>query len=159
MILRPIIWWRYCYHFGVAQWIQEHMLPKDLTCAEAETDRYPQGLAFSGSSGGSLVAGALGRNPSNHLERDLCHPMSRFPDILTRFYLVKIPKRDGEYEQTCRWSRLRRFWRRLGCSRCAEPEPHLLSRNSCNEFILLLDLLHCTRSLLMSMCLVGASSI
>jgi len=52
--------WLYCYHFGVAQWIQEHMLPKDLTCAEAETDRYPQGLAFSGSSGGSLVAGALG---------------------------------------------------------------------------------------------------
>lgn len=52
--------WLYCYHFGVARWIQENMLPEGLTCTEAETDRYPSGLAFSGSSGGSLVAGALG---------------------------------------------------------------------------------------------------
>lgn len=52
--------WLYCYHFGVAKWIEEHMLPDNLTAAEAESERYPAGLAFSGSSGGSLVAGALG---------------------------------------------------------------------------------------------------
>lgn len=52
--------WLYCYHFGVAQWISEHMLPEGLTCDDAVSDKYPEGLAFSGSSGGSLVAGALG---------------------------------------------------------------------------------------------------
>eukprot|EP00930_Biecheleria_cincta_P090514 TRINITY_DN79906_c0_g1_i1.p1 TRINITY_DN79906_c0_g1~~TRINITY_DN79906_c0_g1_i1.p1 ORF type:complete len:693 (+),score=49.87 TRINITY_DN79906_c0_g1_i1:52-2130(+) len=52
--------WLYCYHFGVAQWISEHMLPEGLTCDDAASDKYPKGLAFSGSSGGSLVAGALG---------------------------------------------------------------------------------------------------
>lgn len=52
--------WLYCYHFGVAQWISENMLPEGLTGADADGDKYPKGLAFSGSSGGSLVAGALG---------------------------------------------------------------------------------------------------
>lgn len=52
--------WLYCYHFGVAKWVEEHMLPEGLTSKEAEGDKYPKGLAFSGSSGGSLVAGALG---------------------------------------------------------------------------------------------------
>lgn len=52
--------WLYCYHFGVAMWISEHMFPEGLTGADATTSKYPKGLAFSGSSGGSLVAGALG---------------------------------------------------------------------------------------------------
>jgi len=51
--------WLYCYHFGVAHWIQEHML-SNITHANATTDAFPKSLAFSGSSGGSLVAGALG---------------------------------------------------------------------------------------------------
>eukprot|EP00441_Pelagodinium_beii_P011972 CAMPEP_0197690132 /NCGR_PEP_ID=MMETSP1338-20131121/107911_1 /TAXON_ID=43686 ORGANISM="Pelagodinium beii, Strain RCC1491" /NCGR_SAMPLE_ID=MMETSP1338 /ASSEMBLY_ACC=CAM_ASM_000754 /LENGTH=589 /DNA_ID=CAMNT_0043272547 /DNA_START=239 /DNA_END=2008 /DNA_ORIENTATION=- len=51
--------WLYCYHFGVAKWIQEHMIPEGITPEEAETDRFPKGLAFSGSSGGALVGGAL----------------------------------------------------------------------------------------------------
>jgi len=52
--------WLYSYHFGVAKWVQDHMFPEGLTVADADSDRFPTGLAFSGSSGGSLVAGALG---------------------------------------------------------------------------------------------------
>lgn len=51
--------WFYVYHFGVAQWLEEHLLPEGLTSDEASTDRYPKSVAFSGSSGGALVAGAL----------------------------------------------------------------------------------------------------
>merc|ERR1712032_1694979 len=51
--------WFYVYHFGVAQWLKEHLLPEGLTPEDASTDKYPKTLAFSGSSGGALVAGAL----------------------------------------------------------------------------------------------------
>mmetsp|Transcript_67228 Transcript_67228/g.161094 ORF Transcript_67228/g.161094 Transcript_67228/m.161094 type:complete len:1092 (-) Transcript_67228:129-3404(-) len=48
--------WLYVYHFGVAIWIQEHLLPEDPSPELAVSDRYPKALAFSGSSGGGLVA-------------------------------------------------------------------------------------------------------
>mmetsp|Transcript_70512 Transcript_70512/g.147630 ORF Transcript_70512/g.147630 Transcript_70512/m.147630 type:complete len:1121 (+) Transcript_70512:238-3600(+) len=50
--------WFYIYHFGVAQFLKEHILPDDFTADKAEKD-FPKGLAFAGSSGGALVAGAL----------------------------------------------------------------------------------------------------
>ncbi|CAK9108180.1 Elongation of very long chain fatty acids protein 7 (3-keto acyl-CoA synthase Elovl7) (ELOVL fatty acid elongase 7) (ELOVL FA elongase 7) (Very long chain 3-ketoacyl-CoA synthase 7) (Very long chain 3-oxoacyl-CoA synthase 7) [Durusdinium trenchii] len=50
--------WVYCYHFGVATWLQEHMLPPDLT-PETATTNFPANLIFSGSSGGALVAATL----------------------------------------------------------------------------------------------------
>eukprot|EP00928_Gymnodinium_smaydae_P049293 TRINITY_DN33075_c0_g1_i1.p1 TRINITY_DN33075_c0_g1~~TRINITY_DN33075_c0_g1_i1.p1 ORF type:complete len:714 (+),score=62.25 TRINITY_DN33075_c0_g1_i1:199-2142(+) len=52
--------WLYCYHFGVAMWLAEHVLPKDLKAGDAESDKYPKGVAFSGASGGALVAATLG---------------------------------------------------------------------------------------------------
>lgn len=51
--------WFYVYHFGVALWLEEHLLPEGLTSADAATELYPKELAFAGSSGGALVAGAL----------------------------------------------------------------------------------------------------
>lgn len=51
--------WFYIYHFGVAQWLEEHMIPEGITPEDCVTDKYPKGLAFSGASGGALVAGAL----------------------------------------------------------------------------------------------------
>ena len=51
---------RYCYHFGVATWLREHMLPEGLTPEAASTDAFPANLTFSGSSGGALVAAVLG---------------------------------------------------------------------------------------------------
>lgn len=50
--------WLYCYHFGVAHWLREHLLPEDLTpenCAE----KYPDKCIFSGCSGGALAAAVL----------------------------------------------------------------------------------------------------
>lgn len=44
--------WLYVYHFGVALWIEENLIPQNR-------ENYPDGLAFSGSSGGALVACAL----------------------------------------------------------------------------------------------------
>lgn len=52
--------WMYCYHFGVAAWLREHMMPEDLTTEAATTTAFPASLTFSGSSGGALVATALG---------------------------------------------------------------------------------------------------
>lgn len=51
--------WFYCYHFGVAHWLQEHILPEGLNSEDAASDKYPKDLAFAGSSGGALVAAAL----------------------------------------------------------------------------------------------------
>ncbi|CAE8735467.1 unnamed protein product, partial [Polarella glacialis] len=52
--------WFYVYHFGVAMWLKEHLMPEGLTTENATSESFPQGLAFSGSSGGALVAGCLG---------------------------------------------------------------------------------------------------
>jgi len=51
--------WFYVYHFGVAKYIEEHMLPEGLTNEEVASDKYPKNIAFAGSSGGGLVAAAL----------------------------------------------------------------------------------------------------
>ncbi|CAE7673757.1 ELOVL7 [Symbiodinium sp. CCMP2456] len=51
--------WLYCYHFGVAAWLREHLVPDDLKPEEAESEKFPNHLAFSGSSGGALVATVL----------------------------------------------------------------------------------------------------
>jgi len=51
--------WFYVYHFGVAIWIQEHLLPEAPSPELAASDRYPKALRFSGSSGGALVAVGL----------------------------------------------------------------------------------------------------
>eukprot|EP00747_Dinoflagellata_sp_TGD_P072377 gnl/TRDRNA2_/TRDRNA2_157451_c0_seq1.p1 gnl/TRDRNA2_/TRDRNA2_157451_c0~~gnl/TRDRNA2_/TRDRNA2_157451_c0_seq1.p1 ORF type:complete len:743 (+),score=88.25 gnl/TRDRNA2_/TRDRNA2_157451_c0_seq1:26-2230(+) len=51
--------WLYIYHWGVAMWLQEHLLPEGINTELANTDLYPKGLAFSGASGGSLAAGVL----------------------------------------------------------------------------------------------------
>lgn len=51
--------WLYAYHFGVAIWMQEHVMPKGLTTETAPSDLFPEGLKFSGSSGGALVATTL----------------------------------------------------------------------------------------------------
>jgi elongation of very long chain fatty acids protein 4 len=58
--------WFFVYHFGVAQWVSEHLLPEGMTASDTETSLYPKGIAFSGSSGGSLVAGALGSGINVH---------------------------------------------------------------------------------------------
>lgn len=50
--------WLYCYHFGVAHWLREHLLPEGLSpenCAE----EYPDNCIFSGCSGGALAAAVL----------------------------------------------------------------------------------------------------
>lgn len=51
--------WLFLYHFGVAVWLKEHLLPDDLTPEACATEKFPKALAFSGASGGSLVAAAL----------------------------------------------------------------------------------------------------
>ncbi|CAE7694505.1 Elovl7 [Symbiodinium pilosum] len=51
--------WLYCYHFGVAAWLREHLMPEDLKPEDADTEKFPNHLAFSGSSGGALVATVL----------------------------------------------------------------------------------------------------
>eukprot|EP00927_Polykrikos_kofoidii_P029843 TRINITY_DN25733_c0_g1_i1.p1 TRINITY_DN25733_c0_g1~~TRINITY_DN25733_c0_g1_i1.p1 ORF type:complete len:1041 (-),score=88.12 TRINITY_DN25733_c0_g1_i1:1-3123(-) len=51
--------WFYVYHFGVATWLREHILPENMSPDDAVTDKYPHGVAFSGSSGGGLVAASL----------------------------------------------------------------------------------------------------
>lgn len=50
--------WLYCYHFGVAKYLRDHVLPKDMDANNAPT-KFPDGIAFSGSSGGALVAACL----------------------------------------------------------------------------------------------------
>merc|ERR1712232_1495834 len=45
------------YHFGVALWLKEHMLP-GIT-PENAIQEYPPGIGFSGSSGGSLIGCVL----------------------------------------------------------------------------------------------------
>ncbi|CAE8585245.1 unnamed protein product [Polarella glacialis] len=45
--------WLYCYHWGAAVWLEEH-LHKDVG-----TGAYPSNLQFSGASGGALVAFSL----------------------------------------------------------------------------------------------------
>eukprot|EP00931_Biecheleriopsis_adriatica_P067181 TRINITY_DN41369_c0_g1_i1.p1 TRINITY_DN41369_c0_g1~~TRINITY_DN41369_c0_g1_i1.p1 ORF type:complete len:738 (+),score=99.49 TRINITY_DN41369_c0_g1_i1:196-2214(+) len=88
--------WLYCYHFGVASWLREHLLPEGLTPEESTTERYPSNLTFSGSSGGALVAAVLsmGMEPSAVFEmvlekREECkyNPFRMLPaveDILHR---------------------------------------------------------------------------
>lgn len=82
--------WLYCYHFGVAKYIQEHLIPEGLDAADAETDKFPRGLAFSGSSGGSLVGATLASCASvldlfNYVltKRDACRfkPWEMFPSV------------------------------------------------------------------------------
>jgi len=51
--------WFYVYHFGVAAFLEDYIIPKGLSEDEYCSSKYPQSVAFSGSSGGSLVAGAL----------------------------------------------------------------------------------------------------
>lgn len=51
--------WFYVYHFGVALWLQEHIMPEGLTAEECETSKYPKSVAFAGSSGGALVGGTM----------------------------------------------------------------------------------------------------
>jgi hypothetical protein len=61
--------WFYCYHFGVAAFLRQHLLPDGLTPEGAE-EKFPAGLAFSGSSGGALVASVLsmGMDPAEVFE-------------------------------------------------------------------------------------------
>ncbi|CAE7450774.1 ELOVL7 [Symbiodinium natans] len=69
--------WLFCYHFGVATWLREHLVPEGMTAEEAESDKFPNQLIFSGSSGGSLVASTLscGLNPKDCFEEVLkTHP-------------------------------------------------------------------------------------
>mmetsp|Transcript_12746 Transcript_12746/g.36149 ORF Transcript_12746/g.36149 Transcript_12746/m.36149 type:complete len:787 (+) Transcript_12746:58-2418(+) len=73
--------WLYCYHFGVAYWLRQHLLPEDLTPEEADTQRFPTDLIFSGSSGGALAACALsvGLDPAQVFEMVLAkHAECRF---------------------------------------------------------------------------------
>eukprot|EP00929_Paragymnodinium_shiwhaense_P015867 TRINITY_DN123971_c0_g1_i1.p1 TRINITY_DN123971_c0_g1~~TRINITY_DN123971_c0_g1_i1.p1 ORF type:complete len:726 (+),score=165.63 TRINITY_DN123971_c0_g1_i1:91-2268(+) len=51
--------WFFIYHFGAAKWIEEHLMPENMNPQIAESDQYPKDIAFSGSSGGSLLAGTL----------------------------------------------------------------------------------------------------
>ncbi|CAJ1424931.1 unnamed protein product [Effrenium voratum] len=46
--------WLFVYHFGVGAWLSEH-----LRLERAESPEVPQEVAFSGSSGGSLIACVL----------------------------------------------------------------------------------------------------
>lgn len=50
--------WLYCYHFGVAHWLHQHLMP-GVTSESVMKGEFPPGLAFSGSSGGALVSTAL----------------------------------------------------------------------------------------------------
>jgi hypothetical protein len=62
--------WLYCYHFGVATWLREHLLPQEMTPEESLTDKYPSSFSFSGCSGGALVAAtlSLGLDPKDVFE-------------------------------------------------------------------------------------------
>jgi len=79
--------WFYVYHFGVALWLEEHLLPRGVNPELAGSERYPKALAFSGSSGGALVAAALACGIS---VRDLLE-----------FVLAQHPR--------CQWNPLRMF--------------------------------------------------
>eukprot|EP00928_Gymnodinium_smaydae_P081301 TRINITY_DN6484_c0_g1_i1.p1 TRINITY_DN6484_c0_g1~~TRINITY_DN6484_c0_g1_i1.p1 ORF type:complete len:759 (+),score=100.43 TRINITY_DN6484_c0_g1_i1:60-2336(+) len=63
--------WFYCYHFGVAAWVREHMIPEDVS--PETVDKFPSELTFSGSSGGALVSGviAMGLQPAEIFEKVL----------------------------------------------------------------------------------------
>jgi len=51
--------WFYVYHFGVAAFLEDYIIPKNLSEDDYCSSKFPQNVAFSGSSGGSLVAAAL----------------------------------------------------------------------------------------------------
>jgi hypothetical protein len=51
--------WFYVYHFGVAAFLEDNIIPKGLSEDEYCSSKFPKNIAFSGSSGGSLVAGSL----------------------------------------------------------------------------------------------------
>eukprot|EP00933_Yihiella_yeosuensis_P041370 TRINITY_DN35761_c0_g1_i1.p1 TRINITY_DN35761_c0_g1~~TRINITY_DN35761_c0_g1_i1.p1 ORF type:complete len:736 (+),score=112.38 TRINITY_DN35761_c0_g1_i1:80-2287(+) len=73
--------WLYAYHWGVAQWIQENVLPEGISPESASSDAYPKGLSFSGSSGGALVAatlaGGLGARDIFEFVLTRAHPVAR----------------------------------------------------------------------------------
>eukprot|EP00930_Biecheleria_cincta_P038097 TRINITY_DN26180_c0_g1_i2.p1 TRINITY_DN26180_c0_g1~~TRINITY_DN26180_c0_g1_i2.p1 ORF type:complete len:787 (+),score=76.14 TRINITY_DN26180_c0_g1_i2:54-2414(+) len=82
--------WMYCYHFGVAAWLREHILPEGLSPEESCTDKFPANITFSGSSGGALVAAVLsmGLEPSAVFEMVLkwqpqccCNPFRMLPAV------------------------------------------------------------------------------
>eukprot|EP00933_Yihiella_yeosuensis_P081053 TRINITY_DN94593_c0_g1_i1.p1 TRINITY_DN94593_c0_g1~~TRINITY_DN94593_c0_g1_i1.p1 ORF type:complete len:729 (+),score=117.19 TRINITY_DN94593_c0_g1_i1:324-2189(+) len=54
--------WMYAYQFGVAAFLQEHLLPKPGDAPDPNL--YPAGLGFSGSSAGALTASLLASGTS-----------------------------------------------------------------------------------------------
>jgi len=48
--------WLYVYQFGVAAWLQEHMTPGISPDNVENSNSFPKGLGFSGSSAGALTA-------------------------------------------------------------------------------------------------------
>lgn len=56
--------WLYMYHLGVAQYLQRHLLPY----------LSPDDVAFSGSSGGALVAASLCTEVNIEVRRNIMHP-------------------------------------------------------------------------------------
>uniref|UniRef100_A0A7S0B7Z5 PNPLA domain-containing protein n=1 Tax=Pyrodinium bahamense TaxID=73915 RepID=A0A7S0B7Z5_9DINO len=82
--------WLYCYHFGVASWLWDHLLPEGLCPEDCDTAKYPADLTFSGSSGGALAATALsvGTDPATVFEHVLekhpecqCNPFRMLPAV------------------------------------------------------------------------------
>ncbi|CAK8987968.1 unnamed protein product [Durusdinium trenchii] len=53
--------WLYVYQFGVAAFLQEHLMPPN---GAPDPEHYPRGLGFSGSSAGALTASLLASGTS-----------------------------------------------------------------------------------------------
>jgi len=96
--------WLFVYHFGVAAWLSEHM-GLEVDIKNPAGSPIPQGVAFSGSSGGSLVSCVLGAGTKVMdvfeyiLEQlPLCrrNPLEMFPAVeraLRKFQYDDAPRR------------------------------------------------------------------
>eukprot|EP00927_Polykrikos_kofoidii_P061747 TRINITY_DN56582_c0_g1_i1.p1 TRINITY_DN56582_c0_g1~~TRINITY_DN56582_c0_g1_i1.p1 ORF type:complete len:732 (+),score=106.26 TRINITY_DN56582_c0_g1_i1:161-2197(+) len=87
--------WLYIYQFGVACWLQDHLMP-DITQENANSDDFPEDLGFSGSSGGALTALLLAsatpvREVFEHVlaQRDECSKNPRMMPVRVREALRK----------------------------------------------------------------------
>lgn len=56
--------WLYVYQFGVAAFLQEHLMPPNGDAKGRDPSHYPSGLGFSGSSAGALTASLLASGTS-----------------------------------------------------------------------------------------------
>jgi len=98
--------WLMVYHFGVALWMQQHIMP-GITPEGAGSDEFPVGVGFSGSSGGALIACVLAAGQDVRavfeffLEQHaacLRNPLYMFPAVEKALRKFQYP---GAYKNLC----------------------------------------------------------